>query len=127
MILFDQAGAGQHRSKILPPDAALKGFVENFWVQHAPDPKICQLPWRIVPDVNPQLIVVVSHGTNYFESVRCAVVGARSRFADISLANRVLTLGAQLRPGALPLLTRLPASDFTDRSGRFGAKTASSD
>jgi len=43
-------------------------------------------------------------------------VRARPRFADISQANRLVTLGAQLHPGSLPLLTRLPASDFTDRS-----------
>jgi len=42
------------------------------------------------------------------------------------MANRILTCGARLRPGALPLLTRLPASDFTDRSAPledvFGAR-----
>ena len=116
MILFDQAGAGEHRSKITAPEPALKGFVEHLWVQHAPDLKARELPWRIVPDVNPQIIVVVSHGTKHLERVRCVVVGARSRFADISLANRMLTLGVRLQPGALPLLTQLPASDFTDRS-----------
>jgi AraC-like DNA-binding protein len=116
MILFDQAGAGEHRSRISPPGPALKGFVEHFWVQHAPAPKACQVPWRIVPDMNPHIIVAVSHGKERPESVRCTVVGARSRFADISLANRVLTLGVQLQPGALSLLARLPASDFTDRS-----------
>ena len=116
MILFDQAGAGEHRSNITPPDPALKGFVEHFWVQHAAAPKDCQTAWRIVPDMSPQIIVVVSHGTGRLESLRCAVVGARSRFADVSLENRVFTVGARLHPGALPLLTRLPAWDFTDRS-----------
>jgi AraC-like DNA-binding protein len=116
MILFDQAGAGEHRSKITSPEPALKGFVEHFWVQHAPAPNSCEVPWRIVPDMNPQLIVVVSHGKERLESVRCVVVGARSRFADISLAGRALTLGVRLQPGALSLLARLPASDFTDRS-----------
>lgn len=32
------------------------------------------------------------------------------------MANRFLTCGARLRPGALPLLTGFPASEFTDRS-----------
>jgi AraC-like DNA-binding protein len=32
------------------------------------------------------------------------------------MANRIRTCGARLRPGSLPLLTRLPAWDFTDRS-----------
>ena len=116
MICFDQAGAGDCGSHIAPPEAALTRFVEHFWVQYALDPKTCQSLWRIVPDVNAQIIVVVSRDTTSLEGVRCAIVGARSRFADISLANRALTLGVRLQPGALPLLTRLPASDFTDRS-----------
>jgi len=32
------------------------------------------------------------------------------------MANRLLTCGARLRPGALPMFTCFPASDFTDRS-----------
>lgn len=32
------------------------------------------------------------------------------------MANRTVTYGACLRPGALPHLTRLPSSDFTDQS-----------
>lgn len=32
------------------------------------------------------------------------------------MANRTVTCGACLRPGALPHLTRLPSSDFTDQS-----------
>jgi AraC-like DNA-binding protein len=42
------------------------------------------------------------------------------------MANRVVTCGACLRPGALPHLTRLPASDFLDQSipveAAFGTK-----
>jgi AraC-like DNA-binding protein len=116
MILFDQAGAGERRSKIMPPDPALKSFVEHLWVQKAPVPNAWRSPWRIVPDVNPQLIAVISCRPGQLKNVRCVIVGARSRFADISQANRLVTLGAQLHPGSLPLLTRLPASDFTDQS-----------
>jgi len=43
-------------------------------------------------------------------------VGPRSRFADVAMAHRILTCGARLRPGALPLLTHFPAWHFTDRS-----------
>jgi AraC-like DNA-binding protein len=116
MVLFDQAGAEEHNTRITPPGPALKGFVEHFWVRHSPAAKARPAPWRIVPDVNPHIIVVVSRGTRCLENVRCAVVGARSRFVDISLGNRALTLGVRLHPGALPLLAQLPASEFTDRS-----------
>lgn len=69
----------------------------------------------MIPEANPNLIFSVSREHSRI-FMRCALVGARSRFADVSMANRIFTCGARLRPGALPSLTRLPASDFADRS-----------
>ena len=71
--------------------------------------------WRVVPDLNPHLIFTVARAGSRVHA-RCFLVGARSRFADVAMANRILTCGVCLRPGALPHLTRLPSSDFTDRS-----------
>lgn len=115
MILFDQAGAGELGSTLMPPNSGLKDFVEHFWIQCTPATTACT-PWRIVPDASPHIIVSVARGSRCLENARCLVVGARSRFVDVSLSNRALTLGVRLLPGALPLLTRLPASDFTDCS-----------
>lgn len=120
MILLDQAGAGASRTKLFSPLPAQESLVECFWTQ-----QVCSNPigqsWRIIPDASPHLIFVASR----FKA-RCALVGARSRFADVSMAGRIFTCGARLRPGALPILTRLPASDFTDRSvpteEAFGAR-----
>lgn len=114
MILLDQAGAGEVCSAIFPPDPGLKGFVEHYWVQYSPAPEACRTPWRIVPDASPHIIVSVARELRRLEDIRVSVVGARSRFVDVSLANRSLTLGFRLVPGTLPLLTRLPASDFAD-------------
>lgn len=116
MVLFDQAGAGERASTLMASDPPLSSFVEHFWAQYVPETVRAQKSWRIVPDASAHIIVVVLPGTRFLENMRCAVVGARSRFADISVAGRRLTFGARLRPGVLPLLTRLPASDFTDRS-----------
>ena len=115
MILLDQAGAGAGRSRLFPPAPSLNSFVEHFWIQRYPlDP--LQQPWRIVPDASPHLILVVSDAQSLRARIRCTLVGARSCYVDTSVAKRIFTCGARLRPGALPLLTRLPASDFTDRS-----------
>lgn len=124
MILLDQAGAGSNAARFFPPSRALGPFVEHFWVQ-----KVRSSPagraWRVVPDANPYLIFVVSREDSRIRA-RCNLVGPRSRFGDTATANRVLTMGVRLRPGVLPLLTRFPASDFTDRSvaieNVFGAR-----
>ena len=44
------------------------------------------------------------------------LVGSRGRYHDVDLSGRHLLIGARLRPGALPLLTHLPAIQFTNRS-----------
>lgn len=116
MILLDQAGAGELGSKLFPPGPALKGFVEHFWIQHSPVGAARHRPWRIVPDASPNIIMSVTRGSKRLEDFRAALVGPRSRFVDISVAKRALTLGVRLLPGTLPSLTRFPASDFTDRS-----------
>lgn len=114
MILLDQAGAGASGVRLFSPSPVLDPFVERFFTQQvrsSPDGQ----NWRVIPEANPNLIFVVSR-ENSRTLMRCVLVGARSRFADVTMAGRIFTCGARLRPGALPLLTRLPASDFTDRS-----------
>lgn len=114
MIHLDQAGAGAGEARIFPPSGAQEPFVENFWMQQS-RPGHTGRCWRIIPDASPNLIFVVSREGSRTHS-RCFLVGPRSRFADVTMADRMLTCGARLRPGALPLLTRYSASDFTDRS-----------
>jgi AraC-like DNA-binding protein len=124
MILLDQAGAGATAARSFPPPRAQELLVEHFWAQ-----QIRRSPtgrtWWIIPDPNPHMIFVVSREGSRVQA-RCTLVGPRSRFTDVAMANRILTCGARLRPGALPLLTGFPASDFTDRSvpveTAFGAR-----
>lgn len=108
MILLDQAGAGSSGARFVRPARTLEPLVEHFWMQQV-SANSDGPAWRIVPDANPYLIFVFSR-----ENPRCNVIGARSRFADVTMGNRIVTCGVRLRPGALPLLTRFPASDFTD-------------
>lgn len=127
MIILDQAGAGAGEARFFSPPSALRDFVEHFWVQKVP-PSLVGRAWRIVPDPNPHLIFVLSRKNSRMHT-RCNLVGPRSHFADVAMANRLLTCGARLRPGALPIFTRFPASDFTDRSVAvedvFGARGTS--
>ena len=114
MILLDQAGAGADGARSFLPAPAHALWVEYLWMQQvaaAPTGRT----WRVVPDINPHLIFTVARAGSRLHA-RCVLVGARSRFADVAMANRIVTCGACLRPGALPHLTRLPSSDFTDRS-----------
>lgn len=113
MILLDQAGAGAAGTRLFSPSYAQARFVEHFWSQQPPSGQTGRL-WRIIPDANPHLIFVISREEFGGNCIRCFLVGPRSRFADVAIANRVLTCGARLRPGVLPLLTHLPASDFTN-------------
>lgn len=124
MILLDQAGAGADGARIFAPTAACEPFVEHFWAQKS-DSSVAGRSWRVIPELNPNLIFAVLREGSRLHA-RCVLVGPRSRFADVTMANRLVTVGARLRPGVLPRLTRLPSSDFTDRSvpvdAVFGAR-----
>lgn len=126
MVLFDQGGAGTERSQIIQPNSTLQEFVEHFWIQTETASQVNFAPWRIVPDANPYIIAFIPNKSGAFKNIHCTIVGARSRFVDISIANRALTFGVRLRLGALPLLTQLPALEFTDRGtpvqAIFGAR-----
>lgn len=124
MILLDQAGAGAGGARIFAPAPACEPFVEHFWTQQS-DSRPSGRTWRVIPELNPNLIFAVLREGSRLRA-RCVLVGPRSRYADVAMADRVVTYGARLRPGALPHLTRLPSSDFTDQSvpveAVFGAR-----
>ncbi len=126
MILLDQAGAGSSAARLFSPSRALEPFVEHFWTQNIRSSPSGST-WRVVPDANPHLIFVLARDNSGVQA-RCNVVGPRARFADVAMANRILTCGVRLRAGALPVLTGFPASDLTDRSvpveNVFGARGA---
>lgn len=115
MILLDQSGAAAKESRLFAPSRKHAPFVEYFWVQQPLSVPIGR-SWRVIPEPNPNLIFIISRTNDGSIRTRCCLVGPRSRFADVSMENRILTCGVRLRPGALPLLARFPASNFTDRS-----------
>lgn len=114
MILLDQAGAGADGARFFQPSPAHVPWVEYLWTQQV-DAAPAGRTWRVVPDLNPHLIFTVARAGSRLHA-RCFLVGARSRFADVAMVDRVITCGVCLRPGVLPHFTRLPSSDFTDQS-----------
>lgn len=123
--MFDQAGAGAGTAKMMSAPPALQPFVEHFWTQRK---FACSAGerWRLPPDANPYLILTVSDSTSDRPRVVCRLVGPASGLFDIPVDGRAFTCGVRLRPGVLPLLVRLPASEIANGSLRveevFGAR-----
>ncbi len=119
MVWLDEGGLGRNRARLLAPPARLAPWIEHFWIQSANE-QFQQQSWRIVPDASAHIIFAVESPVGSKERTRCGVVGSRSAYVDIDESRRLLTIGARLRPGALPLLTRSHSHVFTDRA--FGAE-----
>jgi AraC-like DNA-binding protein len=109
MVRLDQGGLARHSVRLIAPPPG-HPLIEHLWIQWWTG---ASAVWRIVPDTHPH---VIFNATMIHGRVRtvCHVVGARSRFADVSLGGRLLTIGARLRPGALPAVLGRPAHEFTD-------------
>jgi AraC-like DNA-binding protein len=121
MVLLDEAGLGRSATRIVPA-GRLTTLVEHFWIHDGPYPRD---RWRIVPDSNGYLIFSVCNRPGGAEA-QLFVVGARSRYVDIDVTGRYLTVAARLRPGALAILTRVRASELTDRSVQLAELTGHS-
>jgi AraC-like DNA-binding protein len=114
MVLLDEAGLGRAATRVVPA-GALTPFVEHFWIHDGPYPRD---RWRIVPDANGYLIFAAWNRPGGVET-QLRMIGARSRYIDLDVAGRYLTVAARLRPGALPILTGVRASELTDCSVPF--------
>jgi AraC-like DNA-binding protein len=116
MVWLDEGGLGRGAARLIAAPASLAPFVEHFWIQAVREPRA--EPWRIVPDASAHLILAVESKAGGGERARCCVVGSRTTYEDIQVSRRVLTIGARLRPGALPQLTQSDAWVFADRAFR---------
>jgi AraC-like DNA-binding protein len=113
MVLLDHGGRDAHELDIVGPPADLSAVIEHLWVQEGGHASASD--WRVVPDLSPHLIAVVTarDGTR---AMRVALVGARSRAATVDVADRLVTVGLRLRPASLSRLTGASAREFADRS-----------
>ena len=108
MVRLDEGGRAAQDVRILAPAPPLQAWVRHVSIQPGP---ARQAPWRVVPDTSPHLIFGLTRGTPW-----CRVVGARSTYADIDVADRELTVAVRLQPGVLPALLRDTAASLTDRA-----------
>jgi AraC-like DNA-binding protein len=107
MVRLDHGGRAAAEVRLYPAPAPLRHWVQHVSVQHGP---ARPGPWRVVPDTSAHLIFSMTT-----TSARCRVVGARSTYADIDVAGRLVTVAVRLHPGALPAFAGVPACELTDR------------
>jgi AraC-like DNA-binding protein len=117
MVWLDEGGLGRNRARLLAPPARLAPWIEHFWIQNGNGP-FQHRSWRIVPDASAHIIFAVESRIGSKERMSCHVVGSRAAYIDIDVSPRLMTIGARLRPGALPALTRSHSAAFTDRAFR---------
>jgi AraC-like DNA-binding protein len=117
MVTLDQAGWNRSAVLLAPPPAPIGHVVEFLWVDGRPRQSPRAHEWRVVADDAPHLIYAryVDRLTRT-ERHRLHVVGPRQTFTDIDCRHRIVTVGARLKPGALPALLRASALEITDSS-----------
>ena len=117
MVTLDQAGWNRSAVLFVPPPAESGHVAEFLWIDGRPSHSPRAHEWRIVADDAPHLIyaryVDRLSGT---ERHRLHLVGPRQTFTDVDCRHRVVTVGARLKPGALPALFRASAHEVRDSS-----------
>jgi AraC-like DNA-binding protein len=123
MVTLDQAGRASRWTRLVEAPRELKAYVEFLWIQADAGAGTGGVPtWRIVPDTAPHLVVkrlsdrpgLAGQRRLSGSRTRAVLVGARSRHVDSDFPCREWTVGVRFRPGTLPRLTGVPASDLTD-------------
>jgi AraC-like DNA-binding protein len=114
-MTLDEGGWRRSAVRVVAPPAALSGIVELVWIDEWSEVETSGRQFRIVADDSPHLLWYASR--DLARGVRrMSLVGARACHHDVDLSGRQLLIGARLCPGALPLLTPLPAIRLTNRS-----------
>jgi AraC-like DNA-binding protein len=117
MVTLDQAGWARERLVITRPPAELAHLVELFWIDERHRLPRSFVGWRIVADDAPHIIYCrYSDPGAKTDRHRLHIVGARNRYADVDCTNRLFTVGARFRAGAIPALFGAPAHELTNRS-----------
>lgn len=108
MVTLDEGGWLGRDAEVAVCPAATSDVIEHTFTLDMSG--AAHRDWTVVPDGSAHIIATRA------ESTRVALVGARRTATRLDVRNRCWTVGIRLRPGALPLLTGLPAGDFTDRA-----------
>lgn len=113
MLELDQGGRGARRAVRFSTPSDLDEIVEDAWLQPGPGEGRGRAgrSWRVVADPNPHILVKRFPG----DRVDVRVVGPRTRWVDVD-PRRDFTVAIRLRPGLLPALIGVPATELLDRS-----------
>lgn len=115
MVTLDQAGAATPVVGPRPPGPHLRPWIEHLWLETFTGSRLPPRgPWRIVPDPSAHVLYHRFGGAEA-PSSRLLLVGPRSVAIDTRKDRRSMTLGARVRPGAVPALFGLPADELADR------------
>lgn len=117
MVTLDNGGLASASTALVAPPIDLADLVEHSSID---DGRPHTADWRIVPDASPHLIAIATTARGR-PGLSVVLVGARSRFEAIDTSGRSATIAIRLKPGTLPVIAGLPASDFMDRSVPIGA------
>ena len=117
MVTLDQAGLNHASVVMVPVPPSLQDVVELLWLDQRPRLSVDHRPWRVVADDAPHVIYYryLSDDARTIRH-RLNAVGARGHYTDVDCSRRLFTVGARLRPGALPALFDVAAHEFTNRS-----------
>jgi AraC-like DNA-binding protein len=117
MVTLDQAGLNHTAVVMLLVPPSLQSVVELLWIDERPRLALHSPQWRVVADDAPHLIYYrYLDDDARVERHRLNVVGARTHYADVDCSRRLFTVGARLRPGAMPALFHVGAHELTNRS-----------
>lgn len=114
MVTLDEGGWLGHDAVVTPWAPGMSDVIEHTFL--LPMAAASHTDWTVVPDASTHLIVHRTDGSGGPATSPVLVVGARGTATRIDVGSRRWTVGVRLRPGALPLLSGLPAGDFTDRA-----------
>lgn len=121
MVTLDQAGAATSSLGLRAPAPGLRPWIEHQWLEKLADPGAPgHDSWRIVPDASAHVLYHRFRDRGAGSS-RLLLAGPRSVAADTAKSARSMTLGARLRPWAVPHLFGFPANDLTDRCASMEA------
>jgi hypothetical protein len=112
MVTLDQGGWVRDDAYLEAPPNALHDLVAHTFVLDVRHAR--QLSWMILPDYSAHVLVHLAGRSDSPRVGPCSIVGPRTVPIEVDVADRLWTIGARLRPGALPALTGLPASDMVD-------------
>ena len=116
MMTLDEGGWRRSRERTIAAPPSIRDIVELFWIDEWSQAESAGRTCRIVADDAPHVLWHFVGSGSRLTTQRLTLVGSRSAYYDVDLSGRRMLIGARLRPGALPLLVRQPAAQFTNRS-----------